>query len=33
MMKPYVEYREVCGGGADDLVDRRGGTGGSSVSP
>jgi hypothetical protein len=33
MMKPYVEYRGVYGGGADERVDRRGGTGGSSVHP
>jgi hypothetical protein len=25
MMKPYVEYRGVYGGGADERVDRRGG--------
>jgi hypothetical protein len=33
MMKPYVEYRGVYGGGADERVDRRDGTGGSSVRP
>jgi hypothetical protein len=33
MMKPYVEYRGVYGGGADERFDRRGGTGGSSVRP
>jgi hypothetical protein len=33
MMKPYAEYRGVYGGGVDDQVDRRGGTGGSSDSP
>jgi hypothetical protein len=33
IMKPYVEYRGVYGGGADERVDRRGGTGGSSVRP
>jgi hypothetical protein len=33
MMKPYVEYRGVYGGGADERVDRRGGIGGSSVHP
>jgi hypothetical protein len=27
MMKPYVEYREVYGGGADEQVDQSGGTG------
>jgi hypothetical protein len=32
-MKPYVEYREVYGGGVDERVDRRGGTGGSSIRP
>jgi hypothetical protein len=33
MMKPYAEYRGVYGGGADEGVDRRVGTGGSSVRP
>jgi hypothetical protein len=33
MMKTYVEYRGVYGGGADERVDHRGGTGGSSVLP
>jgi hypothetical protein len=33
MMKPYAEYRRVYGGGVDDRVDQRGGTGGSSVRP
>jgi hypothetical protein len=33
MMKPYAEYHRVYGGGADEWVDRRGGTGGSSVRP
>jgi hypothetical protein len=28
-MKPYAKYYGVYGGGADDRVDRRGGTGGS----
>jgi hypothetical protein len=32
-MKPYVEYRGVYGGGADEQVDRRGGMGGFSVRP
>jgi hypothetical protein len=29
----YVDYRGVYGGGVDERVDRRGGTGGSSVRP
>jgi hypothetical protein len=33
MMDPYVEYCGMYGGGADDGVDRRRGTGGSSVHP
>jgi hypothetical protein len=33
MVKPYVEYYGVYGGAADERVDRRGGTGGSSVCP
>jgi hypothetical protein len=33
MMKPYEEYIRVYGGGAVERVDRRGGTGGSSVCP
>jgi hypothetical protein len=33
MMKPYEEYIGVYGGGAVERVDRRGGTGGSSVCP
>jgi hypothetical protein len=33
MAKPYVEYRGVYGGGADERVDRQGGTGGSSLRP
>jgi hypothetical protein len=33
MMKPYEEYCGVYRGGADDRVNRRGGTGGSSVRP
>jgi hypothetical protein len=33
MMKPYVECLGVYGGGVDERVDRRGGTGGSSLCP
>jgi hypothetical protein len=33
MMKSYAEYNGVYGAGADDRVDQRGGTGGSSVRP
>jgi hypothetical protein len=33
MINPYSEYRGAYGGGADDRVERRGGTGGSSVHP
>ena len=33
MINPYLEYRGVYGGGADDRVEQRGGTGGSSVRP
>jgi hypothetical protein len=33
MINPYLEYHEVYGGRADDRVERRGGTGGSSVCP
>jgi hypothetical protein len=32
IMKPYVEYRGVYGGGANEWVNRRGGTGSSSVA-
>jgi hypothetical protein len=32
-MKNPSEYRGVYGGGADDHVEQRGGTGGSSVRP
>jgi hypothetical protein len=31
IINPYVEYRGAYGGGADDRVERQGGTGGSSV--
>jgi hypothetical protein len=33
MIKPYLEYRRVYGGGADDRVGRQGPTSGSSVCP
>jgi hypothetical protein len=31
MINPYSEYRGAYGGGEDDRVKRRGGTGSSSV--
>jgi hypothetical protein len=33
MINPYSEYHRAYGGGADDHVERRGGTDDSSVCP